>query len=95
MRGCIGTFDNSKELGSVIPKYALIAALNDTRFDPVSLSEVQNLNVAVSILTNFNRIEDCYDWEVGKHGIEIEFIGGGRRFSGTFLPEVAKEQRWD
>ena len=31
------------------------------------------------------------DWEVGKHGIEIEYKG----HHATFLPEVAEEERWD
>lgn len=49
------------------------------------------------------------DWEVGKHGIEIEFTedgiiddgagsggsGSGRVYRGTFLPNVATEQGWD
>jgi len=36
------------------------------------------------------------DWEVGKHGIEIEFTGeGGRIHRGTYLPHVASEQDWN
>ena len=95
LRGCIGTFDQSTPIGQVVPKYALISALNDSRFPPVSIREIQDLHVSVSLLTNFTPIEDPLAWEVGKHGIEIEFKVGGRKYSGTFLPEVAKEQGWD
>lgn len=36
------------------------------------------------------------DWEVGTHGIEIDFTdNNGRRYGGTFLPEVAEEQEWN
>ena len=54
-------------------RYSLIAALQDDRFPPIEESELPSLSVNVSILTNFEQIEDPLDWEVGKHGIEIEF----------------------
>lgn len=95
LRGCIGTFDQSSEIGSLLPRYALVSALNDTRFSPITLNEVQHLQVAVSLLTNFTPIQDPLGWEVGRHGIEIEFRMAGRNYSGTFLPEVASEQGWD
>ena len=35
-------------------------------------------------------------WEVGKHGIEIDFKDSkGKSYGGTFLPEVALEQKWN
>jgi len=40
---------------------------------------------------NFKKIEDPLDWEVGTHGIEVDW---GRGKSSTFLPEVAEEQGW-
>ena len=95
LRGCIGTFDQTGKIGKMVPKYALIAALNDSRFSPVNLREVQHLAVSVSLLTNFTPIQDPMGWEVGTHGIEIEFKVGNRTYSGTFLPEVAAEQGWD
>ena len=52
LRGCIGTFEPSL-LSNILPKYALISALQDTRFDPVTLPEVKTLNVGVSLLVNF------------------------------------------
>ena len=78
-------------------KYALISALQDDRFDPVDLTEVKHLHVGVSLLVNFTPISDPLAWEVGKHGIEIEFTApsGSRTYSGTFLPEVAAEEKWD
>jgi AMMECR1 domain-containing protein len=40
LRGCIGTFDSSQNLKSLLSKYALISALEDDRFGPMKLSEV-------------------------------------------------------
>ena len=51
--------------------------------------------MAVSLLTNFEKIEDPLDWTPGTHGIEIEFTKDGRTYRGTYLPEVAEEQGWD
>lgn len=90
LRGCIGTFQESL-LKSNIPKYSLISSLQDSRFDPISKDEFEKLSVAVSLLVNFENGNNVYDWEIGKHGIEIFY----KNYSGTFLPEVAAEQGWD
>ncbi|CAG9314078.1 unnamed protein product [Blepharisma stoltei] len=95
LRGCIGTFDKTTRIGEIVPRYALVSALSDSRFDPISLREVEHLSVSVSLLTNFTPIEHPLDWEVGTHGIQIDFRVKGNRYSGTFLPEVSKEQGWD
>jgi uncharacterized protein (TIGR00296 family) len=73
----------------------VVSALQDDRFDPVSLSEIADLHVNVSLLTSFEEISDCYDWVVGVHGIEIELRDLTRSYSATFLPEVAEEEGWD
>jgi uncharacterized protein (TIGR00296 family) len=95
LRGCIGTFDKDDILSTLLPRYAIISAFNDRRFRPITLEEVPLLHVSVSLLMNFTPIQDCYDWEIGKHGIEIEFRDKKNYYRGTFLPEVSKEQGWD
>jgi len=47
------------------------------------------------LLTDFEVIKDPYDWDVGIHGIEIEFKSKGRTYRGTYLPNVASEQGWN
>lgn len=95
LRGCIGTF-KPVNLHTGIREYALESAFGDTRFDKISIHEVPELHVGVSILINFEDAEDYLDWEVGKHGIKIEFTTNtGQRKSATYLPEVASEQRWN
>ena len=68
----------------------------------MSLNEVDdNLSCEISLLSTFEPIQDPLDWEVGKHGIEVEFNGPegsndqDRTYRGTFLPNVAPEQGWD
>lgn len=33
-------------------------------------------------------------WEIGKHGLRINFIHHSQRYSATYLPDVALEQGW-
>ncbi|KAK1251644.1 hypothetical protein MKX07_007123 [Trichoderma sp. CBMAI-0711] len=93
LRGCIGTFE-SQPLAEGIPEYALISALQDTRFRPISKRELPTLQAAVTLLTDFEEADDVHDWEVGKHGIRISFSDRGRRYGATYLPDVALEQGW-
>ena len=59
------------------------------------------LRCEISLLSNFQPIQDPLGWEVGKHGIEIEFHGPqgkpdeNETYRGTYLPHVAPEQGWD
>jgi uncharacterized protein (TIGR00296 family) len=90
LRGCIGTFV-SNDLETNLKSFSLIAALNDRRFPPIGVTEIPKLNCGVSLLINFEAAKDCYDWEVGKHGIQISF----GHYSATFLPEVPIEHHMD
>ena len=94
LRGCIGTFV-SDNLEKNLQNFSIVAALKDRRFAPISAKEIPNLNVGVSLLINFEDAKDCYDWEVGKHGIQIFFEESGGHFSATFLPEVPIEHKMD
>lgn len=93
LRGCIGTFEN-QQLSSGLPEYAIISALHDTRFSPIHKSELPTLQVAVTLLTDFEEVADPYDWDIGTHGIRLSFHDRGRRYGSTYLPDVASEQGW-
>ena len=89
LRGCIGTFAQNQKLSQILSRYALISSLQDDRFEPVKRKEVESLSVGLSLLVNFQPVQDPLDWVVGKHGIEIDFTVNGREYGSTFLPEVA------
>ncbi|KAJ4163511.1 hypothetical protein LMH87_005233 [Akanthomyces muscarius] len=93
LRGCIGTFE-SQPLAEGLAEYALISALQDTRFAPISRRELPSLQVAVTLLTDFEEAADAHDWDVGVHGIRISFHDKGRRYGATYLPDIASEQGW-
>lgn len=95
LRGCIGTF-SAKNLHVGLQEYAVTSALKDSRFDPITLEELPKLRVSVSILCHFEEGSDYLDWELGVHGISIEYYSDkGVRHSATYLPEVATKQGWD
>lgn len=93
LRGCIGTFE-AQPLADGLSSYAVIAALHDSRFSRVSARELPSLQVAVTLLTDFEDADDILDWELGTHGIRISFHSDGRRHGATYLPDVATEQGW-
>jgi uncharacterized protein (TIGR00296 family) len=99
LRGCIGTLA-SKRINHALSEFAITSALRDRRFDPISLHELPLLRVGVSLLVKYEECSDCFDWKIGTHGIIIRFDtrkgrGGDERYSATYLPEVAQEQRWN
>jgi len=91
LRGCIGTFLPQKALPAQIIEMAAAAA-RDFRFagNPVTPSEVKDLTIGISVLSELEPIDDPLDIELGVHGIYITRGGA----SGCFLPEVATETGW-
>jgi uncharacterized protein (TIGR00296 family) len=95
LRGCIGTFSPMNLLQG-LREYAITSAINDSRFSPISRDEYPLLSCAVSILTHFEPCSSYSDWDIGRHGIRIEFLNErGSKRSATYLPEVAHEQGWN
>eukprot|EP00298_Acanthocystis_sp_HF-20_P030106 c9160_g1_i1.p1 GENE.c9160_g1_i1~~c9160_g1_i1.p1 ORF type:complete len:195 (+),score=51.85 c9160_g1_i1:50-634(+) len=93
LRGCIGTF-TALELKTALAQYAITSAFNDSRFSPLKQNEISLLTCAVSLLHSFEDAQHSHDWEIGVHGITINFQVNGRNYSATYLPEVAHEQNW-
>ncbi|CAI9759820.1 unnamed protein product [Fraxinus pennsylvanica] len=95
LRGCIGTLEAHCIING-FRDYALTSALRDRRFPPIQAKELPYLQCTVSILTNYETARDYLDWEVGKHGMIIEFTDPdyNTRRSATYLPEVAAHEGW-
>ena len=90
LRGCIGRFEPKDQLYQTIEDMAVSAASCDRRFEPVTMEEMSQINIEISILTPLKKIDSIDQIQLGKHGIYIK-----KGFnSGTFLPQVAKETNW-
>ncbi len=90
LRGCIGSLEPYRPLAEDIAGNAIAAALHDRRFPPVEASELNALEVEVSLLTPSEPLP-CGDesdalrkLRPGVDGVVIEF--GTHR--ATFLPQV-------
>ncbi len=90
LRGCIGQFSSGNPLYQTVREMALAAALNDSRFVPVSLREMDQIDIEISVLSPMKRIRSISEFRLGIDGI---YIRKGNR-SGTFLPQVAEETGW-
>ena len=93
LRGCIGTLECRRSLAEEVARVARSAAREDPRFEPLRASELQGLDVEVSVLGPLEAIDplDPNAFEIGRHGLVVE--QGTRR--GLLLPQVATEWNWD
>jgi AmmeMemoRadiSam system protein A len=91
LRGCVGRLDAKAPLGKTVVKMAQ-AVLEDPRFlnDPVTLSELADLEIELSILSPLIPAENTADFDLLQDGI---YLTCGDR-SGCFLPQVARETGW-
>ena len=90
LRGCIGTFDTSEPLYQHVIRMSAASAFQDTRFSPVTKSELGGLRIEISVLGPLEKVSSAEEIEIGRHGV---YVKRGAK-SGTFLPEVAVEQHW-
>jgi AmmeMemoRadiSam system protein A len=90
LRGCIGTFSEEHTLYQNIRDIAVSAATTDSRFKPLTPSELDGYQLEISVLSPRKRIFDKSEIIIGKHGI---FMKKGTN-RGTLLPQVAESQGW-
>ena len=92
LRGCIGTIEPMAPLADAVERNACRAAFSDPRFPAVTVDELPDIDIEVSVLTKPRQLEfsDAEDLKKklipGVHGVILSH--GGR--SAVFLPQV-----WD
>jgi AmmeMemoRadiSam system protein A len=91
LRGCIGYTSAAEPLYLTVRDTATLAALRDTRFQPVSVSELPQLEYEVSVLSPLRRVQDIRQIKVGQHGLLMK----NGRYEGLLLPQVPVEEKWD
>ncbi|MCJ7681345.1 MAG: AmmeMemoRadiSam system protein B [Candidatus Aminicenantes bacterium] len=90
LRGCIGFIETAQPLYEAVKETAVLAAVRDGRFPPVTPDELDDLDIEISVLSPLKKIGDPQLIQVGRHGL---FISSGSR-SGILLPQVAVENGW-
>jgi AmmeMemoRadiSam system protein A len=91
LRGCIGHIEPDQPLARAIPSAAVAAASTDPRFAPMTVEELADVAIELSILGPLERIKGVDEIEIGRHGLLVE--RGWNR--GLLLPQVALEWGWD
>ncbi|MBE6486584.1 MAG: TIGR00296 family protein [Methanosphaera stadtmanae] len=97
LRGCIGYPEPYMELIEGLLDVSIAAAVDDPRFNPLSLDEFDKVQIEVSVLTKPQLVlVDSYEdylnvLKVGRDGLIIE----NSYHRGLLLPQVPIEQNWD
>jgi AmmeMemoRadiSam system protein B/AmmeMemoRadiSam system protein A len=91
LRGCIGYITPMKSLAETVRDVAAYAALEDSRFTPVTAQELPLLEYEVSVMSPLRRVLDIKEIKVGKHGLIMK----QGETEGLLLPQVPVEERWD
>lgn len=90
LRGCVGLVERTTPLWKGVRDMAVAAATKDSRFEPVTLSELGRISVEISVLSELRRISDPGEIEIGRHGIYLK----KESLAGLLLPQVATERGW-
>jgi MEMO1 family protein len=91
LRGCIGRFSADMPLYRTVQEMAVAAAVNDYRFSKLTLDELNEVDIEISVLTPMRKIKSINEIVLGKDGIYIKKGNAG----GTFLPQVATQTGWN
>ncbi len=91
LRGCIGHLEADKPIYQVVSEMAISAAFQDPRFPPLEKAELDEVAIAISVLSPFERVKNVEEIVVGRDGLLIK-----KGFSsGLLLPQVPVEWGWD
>jgi AmmeMemoRadiSam system protein B/AmmeMemoRadiSam system protein A len=90
LRGCIGFIEPVFPLYETVIRGAIYAACQDHRFPPVTVDELNDLEIEISVLTIPEKIQNPQVIEVGRHGL---ILAKGEN-KGLLLPQVAVENAW-
>jgi len=99
LRGCLGTLESAGELAADVVRCAADAASEDPRFPAVTVTELADTTLEISVLAPLEAIAPdllrvgSLDEAliIGVHGVVVEH--GPRR--GLLLPQVATEWGWN
>ncbi|MBN1621716.1 MAG: AmmeMemoRadiSam system protein B [Endomicrobiales bacterium] len=85
LRGCIGTTEPQAPLCEAVSQMAIAAAVQDYRFPKVTLDELDDIHIEISILSPMTRTKNPDDIIPHKHGVVVR---SGMSRGGLFLPQV-------
>ncbi len=91
LRGCIGYMREDMPLIKVVSTMAMESAFSDPRFMPVTIGELPDIEIEISVLTPAKPIKNIDEIVLGRDGVVL--AKEGRK--AVFLPQVATEMGWN
>jgi uncharacterized protein len=87
LKGCIGLIQAETPLIENLIQFSVHAAINDPRFPSITLEDLPELSIEVSVMGPICDLGNIEDIEVGRHGL---IVNRGSN-QGLLLPQVATE----
>jgi AmmeMemoRadiSam system protein A len=91
LRGCVGSCAALGSLWRTVIEMTQAAASRDRRMEPIQHSELADIRIDISVLSQFIDVDDPLLLEPGEHGLYV----GRKGKRGVLLPQVAVERGWD
>jgi len=91
LRGCIGNIVGTMSLYLGVKEMAIASATQDPRFSPLSLDELGQIIIEISVLSPLEEVKTADDIVLGVDGVLVKQGVN----SGVYLPQVATETGWN
>jgi AmmeMemoRadiSam system protein A len=91
LRGCIGHILSPEPLPDTTREMAIKSASQDPRFPPITRSELENLEIDISVMGPLVEVTDIDDIVIGRDGLVVDHMGR----HGLLLPQVAVEHNFN
>ncbi|HSR35258.1 MAG TPA: AmmeMemoRadiSam system protein A, partial [Anaerolineae bacterium] len=92
LRGCLGRLEGDRPAYLNVQYAALAAALGDPRFPAVTVEELDDLTLEITLLEPMRQVDSPDEIEIGRDGVLMRV---GDQDGALFLPQVPPEQGWD
>lgn len=78
-------------LHQTVIEMTLASVIGNSIYAPINKNEFEDLELEISVLSSPHKIESLDEFEVGKHGVSIDYNSN----SCMFLPQVSLEKKWN
>ncbi len=92
LRGCLGRLEADRPVYLNVQYAAVAAALADPRFPPVTLSELDELTIEITLLQPMHPVSSPEQLRIGQEGVLMRI---GQNQGALFLPQVPLQEGWD
>jgi AmmeMemoRadiSam system protein A len=92
LRGCLGRLDGDRPIYLNVQYAAIASALSDPRFPPITLEELEDLDIEITVLHPMREVGDPQEIRIGRDGVLMRV---GSEAGALFLPQVPVDQGWD